>query len=152
MKAADGADEAPGLRMTIIPRFHETDALGHINNNALGSWFEAVRARYLREVAGYRRAVDAPWVIAAISMEFARETVFEDPVSVAVRPVRLGRSSVVISGVIHQNGQVTMRGEAVMVHVDRDTGKPQPLPERVMRRLERDAAADSPPPRAPGRA
>ena len=28
---------------TINPRFSETDALGHINNNTYGIWFEAAR-------------------------------------------------------------------------------------------------------------
>ena len=151
MNDADEAATEPGLRLDIAPRFYETDALGHINNNALGGWFEAARSRYLRELTGYRRAVDAPWVVAAVSMEFVRETAFEHPVSLSVRPARVGRSSVTVAGTARQNGEVTMRAMAVMVHMDRAAGKPEPIPEHARQALERDAAPDAPTPRAPGR-
>ncbi len=32
----------------IQPRFLETDALGHINNNTYGVWFEAVRDPFFK--------------------------------------------------------------------------------------------------------
>ncbi len=144
-------DDTPGLRITITPRFYETDALGHINNNALSGWFEAARAHYLRKVTGYQRAVDAPWVLAAIRMEFLRETQFDADASVAVRPVRLGNTSVTIAGSIHQNGELAVRGEAVMVHMDRAAGKPARIPPGARRQLAQDSAPDAPQAEAPGR-
>jgi acyl-CoA thioester hydrolase len=36
------------FRMTVTPRFYETDALGHINNTVMAGWFEAAREPVFR--------------------------------------------------------------------------------------------------------
>ncbi len=119
---------------TLTPRFYETDALGHISNTALTAWFEVGRVRLLEHL-GDHGAQPSNWVLAAVSMDFVEETFYGADVDVCITAVEAGNTSLKIGCEMVQTGRVTVRGNAVLVHLDPGTkGKhriPDPLREAI---------------------
>ena len=58
---------------TIKPRFLETDALGHINNNTYGVWFEAARDEIFRIFMPTVNIKEWNLIMAHSSFEFLKE-------------------------------------------------------------------------------
>ena len=55
---------------TLMPRFSETDALGHINNTALPVWFEAARTPFFRFFTPDLDCNKWKLIVAKIEVEF----------------------------------------------------------------------------------
>lgn len=110
----------------------DTDAGGRIHFTAAFRWAEAAETALRRKLGlldGWgsypRRRVEA---------EFRRALRFEDEVEVRIRPERLGRTSITWAWEVLRDGEVSVEGRHVAVHVDED-GRPAPLSERERRAL-----------------
>jgi YbgC/YbaW family acyl-CoA thioester hydrolase len=106
----------------------DTDAGGRIHFTAAFRWAEAAETALLRRLGmidnwgSYpRRKVEAEY------LEVLR---FEDEIEVAIRPERVGRTSVTWSWEIEHDGRPFVTGRHTVVHVDGD-GRPAALPDRV---------------------
>jgi len=55
-------------KITISPRFCETDANGHINNVAFAAWFETGRLSYLESLDEKSSSSNSVWLLASVSM------------------------------------------------------------------------------------
>ena len=115
---------------TLTPRFYETDALGHISNTALNAWFEVGRVRLLEEL-GAHDAQPANWVLAAIAMDFLEETFYGSDVTVAITDVSVGDTSLKIACEMRQDGRLTVRGNAVLVHLGPDSKSKCRVPDTL---------------------
>ena len=116
--------------VTLTPRFYETDALGHISNTALNAWFEVGRVRLLEEL-GAHDAQPVDWVLAAISMDFLEETFYGSDVVVDITAVAAGNTSLKIECEMRQDGRLTVRGSAVLVHLDQDSKSKRRIPDSL---------------------
>ncbi|WP_029010737.1 acyl-CoA thioesterase [Azospirillum halopraeferens] len=114
-------------------RFADLDALGHVNNNTLGVYFEQGRVAFLGEAF----ASDLPWtvVVARLVTEFKAELLYPATVRVGMRALRLGNTSATLGSAIFHGDRLIATQEAVSVIVDRHTHRPVPVPGEVRSRL-----------------
>ncbi|MBT4520650.1 MAG: acyl-CoA thioesterase [Halieaceae bacterium] len=124
--------------ITISPRSYETDALGHINNNAISAWLEVVRVSYLETLVPEDGAGGMNWVLASLHIDFLAETFYGADVVVRITGVTLGNSSVSFDCDMTQRDRTTVKGRAVMVFLDSQAKKPSPLPQALRAQLLRE--------------
>lgn len=125
----------PEYSVTIRPRFYETDALGHINNAAIAAWFEVGRMTFLESLGkeGAESAMNG--VLASLQIDFIAETFYGTDVIASVTEARAGNSSLTVVSEMSQAGQLTVRGTAVLVHLDALTRSPSRIPEGLRQQL-----------------
>jgi acyl-CoA thioester hydrolase len=125
-------------RLNIETQFGDMDVHGHINNLAIGRYFESARARMqLGLFAGnklFQRDADYAMMLVENNIRFLAECNFPDPVQVGSGLGKLGNSSYVFQHGLFQDGKCVSLCEAVMV-LARD-GKPVPIPDEVRSRMQ----------------
>ena len=121
--------------VTISPRFYETDALGHINNASIAAWFEVARITFLESLGDQTAAASFNWILASLKIDFIAETFYGTDVVATVTGATAGNSSLTIACEMTQGDKLTVRGTAVLVHMDAQTGKPSRIPDGLRQRL-----------------
>lgn len=121
--------------IVLTPRFYETDALGHINNAAIAAWFEVVRIQWLESLTGGAVGGENSWVLASIKLDFIAETFYGDNVTACVVGATAGNSSLTVDCEMRQRDRLTVRGTAVLVHLDLDNKQPLRLPDSLRSKL-----------------
>ena len=108
-------------------RFADLDALGHVNNNAIGVYFESGRVALMEACGGFRP--DSPWtvVLARAVIEYKAELLYPGSARVGVRVLRLGNSSVTLGAAIFSGDTCVATQEGVCVIVDAASHRPTPL-------------------------
>jgi len=121
--------------LNILPRFADTDALGHINNTVLPVWFEDARTPIFRMFSPDLNPKDWHLIIAKIEVEFVGELFYGRDVEIRTFIQKLGNSSMTIAHEAWQDGHIGARGTAVMVHFDHDDKKSVPIPDSIRDQL-----------------
>jgi acyl-CoA thioester hydrolase len=121
--------------ISIEPRFHETDALGHINNASIAAWLELVRMKFVQSLAGADIIEAQHWVLASLQIDFVAETFFGSEVIARITGAEPGNTSLTVSCELSQGGELTSRARMVMVYMDREGKKPARLPDALRRGL-----------------
>lgn len=108
-------------------RFADLDMLGHVNNNALGVYFESVRVALMEACGGFRP--DSPWtvVIARSLIEYKAEMLYPGTARVGACVLRQGNSSLTLGAAIFSGDTCIATQECVCVIVDPLTHRPTPL-------------------------
>ncbi len=114
---------------TITPRFYETDGLGHINNATIVAWFEVARMHFMGGLGEGADQAAEGWLVASVHVDYLAETFFGSDVSAMIVDADVGNTSLTLKGEMYQGGRQTMRGTAVMGHVDAAARKPSPVPD-----------------------
>ncbi len=126
---------------TIKPRFHETDAIGHINNAVIAEWFEGARSPifeiFVPKISGEKVSI----ILARITIDFHRETELGSNVEIKSTISRIGNSSFDVHQEVWQGGQKTASGIAVMVHFDHKTKKSIKLEGDLLEQLQKHLIA-----------
>ena len=125
---------APGnvFRMPIPLRWSDLDAFNHVNNARYLTYIEQARIEWLE-------GIGEPWVTDEFGPVLAQTLLnyklpIEYPASVFVElfTERLGTSSVTLGHrIVAADGTLHCDGHAVVVWIDRRTGKSRPLPDGV---------------------
>ncbi len=126
------------FRTPVSLRWSDLDAFNHVNNSRYLTFLEQARIEWFE-------TLDEPWmddhsapVVASATLNFKRPIAYPAQVAVELFTDRLGTSSVVIGHrIVAVDGTVHCDGHVVAVWVDRQTGKPTPLPPGVRRASER---------------
>ena len=105
---------------TLDPAFHDTDALGHINNTRLPAWFEQARTDLFRLFTPDLDPRKWQLIPARLDVEFLAELHYGSSVEVRTFLTRLGNSSFTVTQEARQHGRLCARGNTVMVHYDHD--------------------------------
>jgi len=115
---------------TIAIRWHDLDALGHVNNAVYATYLEEARDRWLAGVLGLGETL-WDYVLARLAIDFRRELKQDDgPVVVRTRLGRLGTSSVTLhEEIAARAGWVAAEAESVIVARDAAAGRSRPLTE-----------------------
>ncbi|MEE4146110.1 MAG: thioesterase family protein [Halieaceae bacterium] len=121
--------------VTISPRFYETDALGHINNASIAAWFEVARITFVESLGEAAAESTMHWILASLQIDFVAETFYGTDVIATITEARAGNSSLTILCEMSQGGKLTVRGTAVLVHLDAATKIPSRLPELLRQKL-----------------
>ena len=124
----DGVEHLERLRVAWV----DTDAGGRIHFTAAFRYAERAETALLRKLGLVDRLVDYPR--RRVEAEFRRVLRFEDEVEVAIRPERLGTTSITWAWQISRGGETCVDGRHTVVHVGSD-GRPEPLPDEVRKLL-----------------
>jgi len=126
------------FRTPVSLRWSDLDAFNHVNNSRYLTFLEQARIEWFE-------TLDEPWmddhsapVVASATLNFKRPIAYPAQVAVELFTDKLGTSSVVIGHrIVAADGTVHCDGHIVAGWVDRQTGKPTPLPPGVRRASER---------------
>ncbi len=121
----------------IRPRFLETDALGHINNNTYGVWFESARDPIFHI---FMPKVDVKkWnlVMAHSSFDFLKEVFWGKEVIVKTGISKIGNSSLELCHAVYQDGNLCTTGKCVLIHYNFETKESVHIPKNIREELEK---------------
>lgn len=125
----------PYHTLTITPRFYETDALGHINNASIAAWFEVARITFIESLEKQAAASSVNWILASLQIDFIAETFYGTDVIATVTDATAGNSSLMVTCEMTQGGKLTVRGKAVLVHLDTESKRPSRIPDSLREKL-----------------
>jgi acyl-CoA thioester hydrolase len=126
--------------MPLQTRWADNDIYGHVNNVTYYAYFDTVINCYLIEKGGLDIAGGDVVGFAVETMcRFVKPLAYPDALEAGLRVGHLGRSSVRYEVGIFRKGakEAAAHGHFVHVFVDRVSGRPVPLPERIRRALAR---------------
>jgi len=119
----------------INPRFNETDALGHINNNVYTIWFDLCRQPFLKLFDPTLEPKNMHMILAHTSTDFLREVFYGKDVIVKTALEKVGTSSMHFIHGLYQNGQLCTTGKGVMIYFNHITKESMPIPQNIKEEL-----------------
>ncbi len=122
----------------IVPRFRDTDAMGHINNAVYVTYLEVARQVYwarLDEHSDYRRV---PFILAHVDIDFRSEALVSEVLEAGIRLAWIGgKSFSFIYRIWEKNsGRTVVEASTVQVCYDYAAKQTLPMPEALRRSLE----------------
>ncbi len=117
----------------VTTRWSDNDMFGHLNNAVYYQLFDTTINGWLERSTGRDpMATQERAVVAESSCRYFSELRFPEPLTVTLRVARVGRTSLVYElGVFTAADPIAAFGTWVHVFVDRDTGRPVPIPDAV---------------------
>jgi acyl-CoA thioester hydrolase len=109
-------------RCDIQMRFADTDALGHVNNGSYIVYAETGRLQFLAVLGGAVRSL----ILAHVAVDFRRQVVFGEAVSVETWVERVGTTSVTLQQIVRASGAVAAEVRSVVVSFDYKAQRPTP--------------------------
>jgi len=122
----------------LMPRFRDTDAMGHINNAVYVTYLEVARQAYwqaLDSESDYRRV---PFILAGVKIDFRSEALMKETLELALRCSWIGTKSFGFDYEIREKSARRLVVEASSVQVCYDYTLKQSIavPAELRRRLE----------------
>lgn len=129
----------------ISLRFGDMDRMQHINNLAVGQFFETARVEF-REVIHPPLDISegVGIVIRRICIDFVGQAHYPGEVTVGTRILRLGNSSYTLGQGAFQDGRCFATTETISVYADSKAGKSVPIPDGLRAALEKYSGAEPP--------
>jgi acyl-CoA thioester hydrolase len=115
----------------LMPRFSDTDALGHINNTLLPVWFEGARDPIFRFFMPELDTSDWQLILAKIDVEFHAQLYYGKEVEIRTYIGRIGGSSFTVYQEAWQQNTKCASGNAVMVHFCFENQSSLQIPENI---------------------
>ncbi|AUH63506.1 acyl-CoA thioesterase [Paracoccus zhejiangensis] len=116
-------------------RYSDTDRLGHVNNAVFSTMLETGRVDFL--LAG-ETALNAPgsvFVIARLELDYLAEVTWPGNVDIGTGVLSVGRSSMTLRQALFQHGRCVADATTVLVQMNEETRRPQPLTDAAVTRL-----------------
>jgi acyl-CoA thioester hydrolase len=123
----------------ITTRWIDNDVYGHINNVVYYEFFDTAVNGYLIAQGALDFAKgDVIGLVVETHCNYFKPVAFPDKLRAGLSVTKLGTSSVRYEVGIFRNGDDTAsaQGHFVHVYVDRASGRPVPLPEKLKRALQ----------------
>ena len=122
----------------LVPRFRDTDAMGHINNAVYVTYLEVARQEYWRAIAGvpdYRRV---PFILAHVTIDFRSEALVNDILLLGIRCGAVGTKSFTFEYEVREktSSRLVVEASSVQVCYDYGTKRSMPVPDELRRQLE----------------
>ncbi len=138
---ADAGGHTPGIlfRMPLELRWRDLDAFNHVNNANFMTYVEEARIRWFSSATNDWFTDEHGPLLAAITMNYRIPIPYPAQIAVEMFAERIGNSSLTIghrivgasTGAQGDAETVYADGNAVLVWIDRGTGRPVPLPTGV---------------------
>ena len=127
-------------------RFGDTDAMGHVNNAAYATYFEAGRAGYYRAVTGrgFQETLEAgaSFALASVRIDYRSPAFFGERLVLGCGTTWVGRSScgmayrlTAADDPVRGAGRLVAEGDSVQVFFDPRTGRAIRLPRDFVERV-----------------
>jgi acyl-CoA thioester hydrolase len=123
------------MEYTFNPRFHDTDALGHINNAAFATWFEEARRPIFEYFIPDLDPKKWSLIIARVEIDYLAQGFYQKKTTIKTKVEKIGNSSFVLQQEVSQDGVVIGRGKSFLVHFDYTTQKSVPIPASIREKL-----------------
>jgi acyl-CoA thioester hydrolase len=122
----------------IVPRFRDTDAMGHINNAVYVTYLEVARQAYWRAMSGTNDYGRVPFILAHVTIDFRAEALVNEVLLVGLRCEWVGTRSFAFRYEIRDRATDRLSVEATSVQVCYDYEKKQSMavPDDLKRALE----------------
>ena len=122
----------------ILPRFRDTDAMGHINNAVYVTYLEVARQVYWKRLdahADYRRV---PFILAHVTIDFRSEGLVSEVLEAGLRLEWISTRSFAFAYRIWEktSGRTVAEATTVQVCYDYAAKKTIPMPDGLRRALE----------------
>jgi acyl-CoA thioester hydrolase len=117
-------------------RFSDLDALGHVNNNAIGEYFENARAALFSIITPGWPWCDEIFVLAQSSIDFRHELHLPAHLRIGSCITEIGRTSMKVANALFHEENGLAYCENVSVLIRRSTRKPVALPEALREMLK----------------
>ncbi len=125
-------------------RFHELDALNHVNNVIFLRWFETIRVDYLQDygLTSYSHGDEDPQIVVrAQSVDYFAPMYQNETYLLTARTKLVKPSSFIMDYAVHVDGDVRCSGSAVIVSLEHDGKTRRPHRARAVDRMvQRDGA------------
>jgi acyl-CoA thioester hydrolase len=112
-------------------RFGDLDVLGHVNNLAMGSYFENARVAVHRQVFPYWPQVPHLFVLAHTSFDYYHELHYPAQLRIGTRVLKFGRTSMHTGAALFHEHKVIARSLTVSVLIDNITRQPTEIPAEL---------------------
>jgi len=127
----------PGFRLVLRlrPRFRDTDAMGHVNNAVLFTYFEEARAEYYRQVMGLESYRNVGIILAQTRCDYRSPLFVGEEIEIGARVDRIGSKSFDMSFVVRAcaSGRLVAEGTCVNVAYDYAAGRTIAIPDEFRR-------------------
>jgi acyl-CoA thioester hydrolase len=114
-------------------RWADGDSMGHVNNAKYFTYCESARMSYFAAVGleAFRQGGRFGPALAAASLNFRRQVRYPAELTVRTRVSKLGRTSFTMDYEIVEAATAdrVAGGAGVIVWIDYETGRPEPIPE-----------------------
>ena len=117
----------------LVPRFRDTDAMGHLNNAVYVTYFEMARTAYWRELTGDRDYQKVPFILAHTTIDFRSPAFVHETLLVGIRVARLGNRSFECAYRVAEEttDRLVCEGRSVQVIFDYARGESYSMPEEL---------------------
>lgn len=131
---------APEFRCSceIVPRFRDSDAMGHVNNAVYVTYLEVGRQEYWKRLYAESDYRNVPFILAHVTCDFRSEALIRETLDVLLRCAWIGGKSFAFAYEIRekQSGRLVVEATTVQVCYDYTTKRSIPVPEGLRRALE----------------
>jgi acyl-CoA thioester hydrolase len=117
-------------------RFSDLDPLGHVNNNAVGQYFENARADLFMEVTPLWPHREEVFVLARTAIDFHHELHMPARLRIGTGVLKMGRTSLTLANVLFHEKTGIAYCESVSVLISRETRKPLEMPTDLRKALD----------------
>lgn len=127
------------FKIMVTPLFGDTDALHHINNNVLGTWFELARNDIFRIFTPDLSVSYDDWklIMVKTTYEYLDQMFYGTDVEIRTYVSRIGNSSFTTYHEAWQDGRLCAKGTAVMVNFDYNNQKSVPISDDIRDQLSK---------------
>ena len=123
-------------------RYRDLDPNEHVNNGAINEYFEDGRVRFRQDyLTSAAFDILSGFALARFAVEYHRPLFFPGEVDIGTAITRIGNSSYTLIQGLFRDGECVASAEVVSVLIDRDTGKPTPIPDKLRTLMEAVAPA-----------
>ena len=105
-------------------RWRDLDAFGHVNNAAFASYLEVARTDVWDQLFGGRSAMEIPFFVHRLEIEYRRPVTLDDDVIVWLRVGEMRGASFVFEYLVEAGGEIAAVAATRLACVDNRTGKP----------------------------
>jgi len=109
----------------IQVRWRDLDAFGHVNNATFASYMEVARSEVWRERFGGREALDIPFFVKRLEIDYRQPVSLYDEVRVWLRVGEVRGASITFEYLIEAGGAVAAAAVTLLASVDNTTGRPR---------------------------
>lgn len=122
----------------IVPRFRDTDAMGHINNAVYVTYLEVARQVYWARLDAHSDYRRVPFILAHVTVDFRSEALVSEVLESGIRLAWIGdRSFSFVYRIREQtSGRTVVEATTVQVCYDYAAKRTLPMSEALRRSLE----------------
>ena len=134
--AAPRLDNFP-YRLSDNVRFGDLDPNQHVNNAVYATYFESSRVSLVKDKANGLMPDGFGWVLVRLDIHFRYELHWPGTIELGLAVHKIGRTSVHFDQAVFSKGVCVASARSITVLVGSESRKPAPLPDEVIRNLQR---------------